>query len=165
MTSDTARRRAAVVGLGARARLFTEALAGPYADRFELAGLCDVNSRRMAVHNDWIGASVPAYAAEDFDGMLRRERIDLVVVTSVDRTHDDYIVRALEAGCDVVTEKPMTTDAGKARRILDAVGRTGREVRVAFNYRYNPVHGWRPAGWCSRSTDRNSQVTPGTSTG
>ncbi|MFF3374845.1 Gfo/Idh/MocA family protein [Streptomyces sp. NPDC002680] len=144
--SDTARRRAAVVGLGARARLFTEALAGPYADRFELAGFCDVNSHRMAVHNGWLAdsdpgrAPVPAYAAGDFDEMLRRERIDLVVVTSVDRTHDDYIVRALEAGCDVVTEKPMTTGAEKARRILDAVRRTGREVRVAFNYRYNPVH-------------------------
>lgn len=146
MSPDTARRRAAVVGLGARARLFTQALAGPYADRFELAGFCDVNSHRMAVHNGWLAdagpgrAPVPAYAAEDFDEMLRRERIGLVVVCSVDRTHDDYIVRALEAGCDVVTEKPMTTDAGRARRILDAVRRTGREVRVAFNYRYNPVH-------------------------
>jgi predicted dehydrogenase len=139
-------RRCAVVGLGARAQLFVNALAGPYADRVELAGLCDVNTHRMAVHNDWIAAArpgsppVPAYAAEDFDAMLRRERIDLVVVTSVDRTHDDYIVRALEAGCDVITEKPMTTDADKARRILDARRRTGREVRVAFNYRYNPVH-------------------------
>lgn len=34
----------------------------------------------------------------------------------------------------------MTTDADRARRILDARRRTGREVRVAFNYRYNPVH-------------------------
>ncbi|MFF5476587.1 Gfo/Idh/MocA family protein [Streptomyces sp. NPDC012935] len=146
MSSDTAHRRAAVVGLGARARLFTEALAGPYADRFELAGFCDVNSRRMAVHNAWLAeahpdrAPVPSYGAEDFDEMLRRERIDLVVVCTVDHTHDDYIVRALEAGCDVVTEKPMTTDADKARRILDSRQRTGREVRVAFNYRYNPVH-------------------------
>ncbi|ELP67344.1 oxidoreductase, NAD-binding domain protein [Streptomyces turgidiscabies Car8] len=146
MSSDIARRRVAVVGLGARARLFTQALAGPYADRFELAGFCDVNSHRMAVHNGWLAdaapgrAPVPAYAAEDFDVLLRRERIGLVVVCSVDRTHDDYIVRALEAGCDVVTEKPMTTDADRARRILDAVRRTGREVRVAFNYRYNPVH-------------------------
>ncbi|GHJ99760.1 dehydrogenase [Streptomyces sp. Y2F8-2] len=147
MSSDTApRRRAAVVGLGARARLFVEALSGPYADRIELAGFCDVNAHRMAVHNDWITADrpgrppVPAYAAEDFELMLRRERIDLVVVCSVDRTHDHYIVAALEAGCDVVTEKPMTTDAGRARRILDTRRRTGREVRVAFNYRYNPVH-------------------------
>ncbi|MFF3904617.1 Gfo/Idh/MocA family protein [Streptomyces sp. NPDC001848] len=147
MTSDTApRRRAAVVGLGARARLFTEALSVPYADRIELAGFCDVNAHRMAVHNDWITADhpgrppVPAYDAEDFELMLRRERIDLVVVCSVDRTHDHYIVAALEAGCDVVTEKPMTTDAERARRILDTRRRTGREVRVAFNYRYNPVH-------------------------
>ncbi|MET8946478.1 Gfo/Idh/MocA family oxidoreductase [Streptomyces sp. NPDC004542] len=140
MTRETARRRCAVVGLGARARLYTEALAGPYADRFELAAFCDVNARRMAVHNEWIGRHVPGYAAEEFDEMLRRERIDLVVVCSVDRTHDHYIVRALEAGCDVVTEKPMTTDADRARRVLDARRRTGHEVRVAFNYRYNPVH-------------------------
>ncbi|MFG2524936.1 Gfo/Idh/MocA family protein [Streptomyces sp. NPDC048527] len=141
MTPDTARRRrCAVVGLGARAQLFTEALSGPYADRMELVGFCDVNAHRMAVHNQWLGADVPMYAAGDFEEMLRRERVDLVVVCSVDRTHDHYIVRGLEAGCDVVTEKPMTTDAPRARRILDAQRRTGREVRVAFNYRYNPVH-------------------------
>ncbi|MFG2374240.1 Gfo/Idh/MocA family protein [Streptomyces sp. NPDC048504] len=141
MTLDTARRRrCAVVGLGARAQLFTQALSGPYADRVELVGFCDVNAHRMAVHSQWIGADLPAYAAEDFEEMLRRERVDLVVVCSVDRTHDHYIVRALEAGCDVVTEKPMTTDAPRARRILDAQRRTGRDVRVAFNYRYNPVH-------------------------
>ncbi|MFC9644788.1 Gfo/Idh/MocA family protein [Streptomyces mirabilis] len=146
MTPASPRRRAAVVGLGARAQLYTEALTGPHADRVDLVGLCDVNAHRMAVHNEWIAAAhpgrapVPAYAAEDFDVMLRRERVDLVVVCTVDRTHDAYIVRALEAGCDVVTEKPMTTDADRARRILDARRRTGREVRVAFNYRYNPVH-------------------------
>ncbi|MFD7407898.1 Gfo/Idh/MocA family protein [Streptomyces sp. NPDC059866] len=147
MTFDTApRRRCAVVGLGARARLYTQALAGPYADRVDLVGFCDVNAHRMDVHNDWIASvhpdrvPVPTYGAEDFDEMLRRERVGLVVVCTVDRTHDDYIVRALEAGCDVVTEKPMTTDAERARRILDARRRTGRSVRVAFNYRYNPVH-------------------------
>ncbi|GEC02443.1 dehydrogenase [Streptomyces spinoverrucosus] len=136
------RRRCAVVGLGARARLYTQALTGPHADRAELVAFCDVNAHRMAVHNEWIAPAgpVPAYRAEDFDEMLRRERVDLVVVCTVDRTHDEYIVRALEAGCDVVTEKPMTTDADRARRILDARRRTGRSVRVAFNYRYNPVH-------------------------
>ncbi|MER5824111.1 Gfo/Idh/MocA family protein [Streptomyces mirabilis] len=146
MTPASPRRRAAVVGLGARAQLYTEALTGPHADRVDLVGLCDVNAHRMAVHNEWIAAAhpgrapVPAYAAEDFDVMLRHESVDLVVVCTMDRTHDAYIVRALEAGCDVVTEKPMTTDADRARRILDARRRTGREVRVAFNYRYNPVH-------------------------
>ena len=62
-----------MVGLGARARMFTEALTGPYADRIELVGFCDVNAHRMAVHNGWIAADHPgrepvaAYAAEDFE--------------------------------------------------------------------------------------------------
>jgi len=61
-----------------------------------------------------------------------------VIVTPPDAYHDDYIVRVLDAGIDVITEKPMTTEAGKAQRILDAVARNKRHVRVTFNYRYAP---------------------------
>jgi predicted dehydrogenase len=72
--------------------------------------------------------------------MLEEQRVEVVVVTSMDRTHDDYIVASLEAGLDVVTEKPMTTDPVRCRRILDAAEKASGTVRVAFNYRYNPVH-------------------------
>ncbi|HEY9155305.1 MAG TPA: Gfo/Idh/MocA family oxidoreductase, partial [Opitutaceae bacterium] len=41
-------------------------------------------------------------------------------------------------GCDVITEKPMTTDAEKCRAILEAQHESGRSVRVAFNYRWAP---------------------------
>jgi predicted dehydrogenase len=44
----------------------------------------------------------------------------------------------MEAGCDVITEKPMTTDAAKCQRIIDTQQRTGRQCRVTFNYRYSP---------------------------
>ncbi|MDX2908527.1 MULTISPECIES: Gfo/Idh/MocA family oxidoreductase [Streptomyces] len=88
-TTSLRRRRAAVVGLGARARMFTEALTGPFADRIDLVGLCDTNAHRMAVHDAWIAADhpghapVPAYAAHEFGEMLRRERVDLVVVCTL----------------------------------------------------------------------------------
>ena len=48
-------------------------------------------------------------------------------------------MKALEAGCDVVTEKPMATTAEKVRRILEAERRTGGRVDVTFNYRYAPT--------------------------
>ncbi|MDX6280242.1 MAG: hypothetical protein QOH03_1313, partial [Kribbellaceae bacterium] len=139
------RRRYAVVGLGARAQTFVNALAGPYADRAQLVGFCDVNQTRMAVHNRWLAekfgmAAIPAYEAGDFARMLVEQRVDAVVVTSMDRTHDDYIVTALEAGLDVITEKPMTMDPERCRRILAAAEKATGSVRVAFNYRYNPVH-------------------------
>ncbi|MDQ7804765.1 Gfo/Idh/MocA family oxidoreductase [Amycolatopsis sp. A133] len=131
-------RRHAIVGLGSRAQLFARALAS--SPRAELAAFCDRNVTRMRVHNEWLGTQVPGYRPADFTAMLTKERIDVVVVCTPDHTHADYVVAALEAGCDVVTEKPMTTDVGGARRILAARRETGRSVRVAFNYRYNPVH-------------------------
>ncbi|MGC9347739.1 MAG: Gfo/Idh/MocA family protein, partial [Anaerolineae bacterium] len=63
---------------------------------------------------------------------------DTVIVTTKDCFHDKYVVRAMELGCDVITEKPMTTDAEKCQRIIDTQHETGRECRVTFNYRYSP---------------------------
>jgi len=61
-----------------------------------------------------------------------------VIVTTKDCYHDKYIVRAMELGCDVITEKPMTTDAEKCQRIIDTQRETGKRCRVTFNYRYSP---------------------------
>lgn len=41
-------------------------------------------------------------------------------------------------GCDVISEKPMTMDAEKCQAIIDAIERTGKSLRVTFNYRYAP---------------------------
>jgi predicted dehydrogenase len=138
------RTRYAIVGLGGRAQMFVGALVGPHADTAELVAFCDLNQTRMDVHNRTVTARgrapVPTYHPDRFAEMLDRERVDAVIVTTIDRTHDEYIVAALRAGRDVVTEKPMTTDAERCRRILDAQAETGRQITVTFNYRYNPVH-------------------------
>ncbi|WP_326952762.1 Gfo/Idh/MocA family protein [Amycolatopsis sp. NBC_01286] len=130
--------RYAIVGLGSRAELFARALAK--SPRAELVAFCDRNETRMRVHNGWLGTSVPCYRPDDFAVMLVKERVDVVVVCTPDHTHAHYVAGALGGGCDVVTEKPMTTDVDGARLILAARRVTGRSVRVAFNYRYNPVH-------------------------
>ena len=137
----TARRRYAIVGLGVRSNMYATAILGEHSDSGELVGLCDLNSTRMHVYNELFArqfdaTSVPAYHPNDFLRMLRERDVEVVIVTSVDRTHHRYIVEALRAGCDVVTEKPLTVDAPRCQAILDAVKETGRRVRVCFNYRY-----------------------------
>ncbi|GAA1771891.1 Gfo/Idh/MocA family oxidoreductase [Streptomonospora arabica] len=138
------RRRFAVVGTGSRARMYTAALVSTHSGVARLVALCDTNHTRMAAHNalaeEHGHEPVPAYPAADFAAMLRKERVQEVVVCTVDRTHADYICAALEAGCDVVTEKPMTADIEGCRRIVETQRRTGGRVNVAFNYRFNPVH-------------------------
>src|SRR5690606_25554531 len=84
------------------------------------------------------GQALATYKPAEFGAMIAAHRPDTIIVTSIDRTHHHYIIAALEAGCDVITEKPMTTDPEKCQAILDAVERTGRNVRVTFNYRYAP---------------------------
>ncbi len=138
----TVRKRYAVVGAGSRARMYTGAITGKFRDGNEIVAICDSNPGRLALAVKKVketGASDPRpYLAAAFDRMLRETKPQFVIVTTTDSTHDEYIVRALDAGCDVITEKPMTTTAEKAQRILDAVKRSGRHVRVGFNYRYTP---------------------------
>jgi predicted dehydrogenase len=65
---------------------------------------------------------------------------DTVIVATVDATHHTYIIRAMEMGCNVITEKPMTVDESKTQAIFDAIDRTGKSLRVTFNYRYAPAY-------------------------
>jgi predicted dehydrogenase len=138
------KRRYALVGLGGRSRMFSEALLKTYRDTSELVALCDTNQTRMAWHNanfvrEFGTGPVPAYRAAAFDRMIAETKPDVVIVVSTDRTHDKYIIRAMELGCDVISEKPMTTDDKKCRAILQTVKKTGRKLTVTFNYRYAPT--------------------------
>jgi predicted dehydrogenase len=98
---------------------------GPHANNAELVGLCDTNQVRMdytnkVIADEYGGAKLPTYAPDQFGQMLSDTKAETVIVTSIDRTHHRYIIAALEAGRDVITEKPMTTDAAKCQEIIDA---------------------------------------------
>ncbi|KAI0169850.1 NAD-binding Rossmann fold oxidoreductase family protein [Hypoxylon sp. FL1284] len=139
----TGRKKYAIVGTGGRAIFYYTAIATDFAATSCIVGLCDTNQTRMNYANGRLTAlghgAVPTFAAADFARMVRETVPDEVIVTTIDRTHDQYIAGALDLGCSVVTEKPMTIDAARCRAILDAVERNpGRRVRVTFNYRYAP---------------------------
>jgi predicted dehydrogenase len=143
-TPSPTKKRYAVVGLGARARMFTSAIAGKFRDTAELVGLCDISPTRIAWHNKLLSeehnyAPVRGYAADEFESMIAEQKVDVVIVTTMDALHHEYIIRAMRAGCDVIVEKPLTTDAEKARAIQDAMRETGRDLRVTFNVRYQPL--------------------------
>ncbi|MCC6579393.1 MAG: Gfo/Idh/MocA family oxidoreductase [Phycisphaeraceae bacterium] len=136
--------RYAMVGAGGRLPMFIEPACTTFRDHCEVVGLCDVNAGRIAYYQkrareEWGYGDIPAYLAADFDKMIQETRPDIVAVCTVDAYHHQYIIRAMELGCDVVTEKPMTTDDAKCRAIFDAIKKTGRKCRVSFNYRWAPA--------------------------
>lgn len=145
MTVMGNKKKYVLVGTGGRAEFFYGAIAKDFRETSELTAFCDINRTRMEYANRLLREkydypAVRTYTPDAFDTMIEAEKPDAVIVTSVDRTHHTYMIRAMELGCDVITEKPMTVDERKCQEILDAVERTGRKVRVTFNYRYAPHH-------------------------
>jgi len=135
------KKRYAQVGIGDRSWLYSQAIAGQFPDTCELVALCDNNEGRLQMRAKWAlayGIEVKTYKDDAFDQMIAGAKPDVVIVTTKDCTHDHYICRAMQLGCDVMTEKPMTTDEHKCQRILDTQRETGRRCTVTFNYRYSP---------------------------
>lgn len=136
--SSAAKLRMALVGTGSRGiGMWGRPVVQDYGSTVEVVGLCDVNPGRLAFAKERMGADCPTFT--DFEKMVRESDPDVVTVTTVDSTHDRFIIGAMEMGCDVITEKPITTDERKAQAIIDAQQRTGREVIVTHNLRYSPV--------------------------
>ncbi|HVH69716.1 MAG TPA: Gfo/Idh/MocA family oxidoreductase [Candidatus Dormibacteraeota bacterium] len=131
------RLRMALVGTGARGSFnWGQEVMEGYSDVVEIVGLCDINRKRVEAAKKLIGTNAPSFV--DFDRMIKETRPDTVMVATVDATHAHYIVRALELGCDVMTEKPLCTDEKQCLSILDAQRKSGKKVTVTFNARHDP---------------------------
>jgi len=133
-------KRYAAIGTGGRIPMFIDPIVQRFSASATLVGLCDPSATRRNYHQERLTREygidpVPVY--EDFDRMLREQRPDTVIVCTPDNLHHDYIVRSLEFGADVISEKPLTIDAEKFRAIQDAVERTGKSVRTTFNMRWS----------------------------
>ena len=133
------RKRYAIIGTGGRGTSMWGAdVLANHGDAVELVGLCDINAKRVEVAKRRLGASCATFT--DFDAMCDAVKPELLTVTTVDATHAGYIVRALERGIDVITEKPMVTDEEKCRAVLAAERKAGRPIIVGFNYRFAAKH-------------------------
>jgi predicted dehydrogenase len=129
------RLRMAIVGTGSRGTLtWGRPVVQGFSDVVEIVGLCDINGKRALASQAMIGVKAPVYT--EFERMIAEAKPDAVMVTTVDATHYRYIVRALELGCDAISEKPMCTDEAQCQAILEAQKRTGRKVTVTFNARH-----------------------------
>ena len=127
--------RMAIVGTGSRGTFtWGQDVVKGYSDVVEIVGLCDHNGKRVEAAKKLIGISAPTFT--DFDRMIREVKPDTVTVTTVDGTHAKYIIRAMELGCDVMSEKPLCTDEQQCQAILDAQKKTGKKITVTFNARH-----------------------------
>src|SRR5215216_6576609 len=124
--------------------MYLDAMSGEHKEDADLVALLDPNPGRLAVHGSWLSdagldvSGVTTGHPDLLEQVIKENRADRVIITSPDYTHAELIVRALDAGADVVVEKPLTIDPESTRQIAEAVNQTGRQVVVTHNYRYSP---------------------------
>ncbi len=137
--NDKDRKRYALVGTGHRGTsMWGVDLAKRYPDKLEFVGLCDKNPKRALAGRALIGVDCPTFT--DFDEMLAKTKPEILMVTTVDSTHHQFITKALAKGIKVMTEKPMVTEASQCQAVLDAERAHKNPLVVTFNYRYSPKH-------------------------
>jgi predicted dehydrogenase len=136
--ASNGKKRVALVGTGIRGISFWgKAVHDNFGDKVEFVGLCDTNPGRLAFAKQFMGVDCPTFT--DFDKMLKAAKPEMIIVTTPDSLHHEYIIRGLKYGADVVTEKPMTTDEKKCRDILKAERSAKGKLIVGFNYRYGTL--------------------------
>jgi predicted dehydrogenase len=135
------RRRVALIGTGHRGlTAWAQPILADFSDVVEIAGLCDINRKRVEAARNFLGpvvASVPTFV--DFDQMVTSTKPDTVIVTTPDATHWRYIVHGMELGCHVITEKGLCTDEEQCQAILETQKRLSAHVSVAHNARHSPA--------------------------
>ncbi|MFP5245118.1 MAG: Gfo/Idh/MocA family protein, partial [Thermoanaerobaculia bacterium] len=67
------------------------------------------------------------------------QKIDCAVVATPTTTHFDVARGLLEAGVDVMVEKPITATADEAQRLIEIAAKHGRIIQVGHVERYNPA--------------------------
>jgi UDP-N-acetylglucosamine 3-dehydrogenase len=100
----------------------------------DLVGICDSNrDRARQVGSKY---SVPWYT--DIQEFLSIPEIEAVTVATPTHTHFKVGMQILEAGKNLLVEKPMTGNQEQARKLVSASSRAGMKLMVGFIERFNP---------------------------
>ena len=104
-------------------------------DDVELVAVCRLGQQELREVKERFGFQ---FATEDYRELLETQELDGVVVASPHTLHAEHAVAALERGLHVMCEKPMTTRAADARRIVQLADEKGVHLVVPYGWHYQP---------------------------
>ena len=100
-------------------------------EQAEVGAVCDVVIERA----EEMAAQYNCKAYTDYKELIADKDLDAVIVAATNTTHAEMTIAALQAGKDVLCEKPMATDLEAAQKMIDTANTTGRKLMIAQNQR------------------------------
>jgi predicted dehydrogenase len=128
--------RVGMIGLGEVAQVIHLPVIESLPDRYELAAVCDISPGLVKRVGDRYRVERRYTSAAE---MIAAGGLDCVLVLNSDEYHAECTVAALDAGLDVLVEKPMCLSPREAAEIIAARDRSGRTVMVAYMRRFAPA--------------------------
>lgn len=125
--------RILVVGCGNMGA--SHALAYHEMDGFEIVGLVSRGDSKKKL-NESLKADYPLY--ETYEEALAASKPDAVCISTYPDTHEEYAIRALEAGAHVFVEKPLADTVAGAQRVVDAAKKANKKLVVGYILRHHP---------------------------
>lgn len=137
------KQRFIIVGLGNRGRdsfarallSFTDRGLPEFKQKAEIVAFVDINPERARVANEVLATRIPVFAG--LTEAAAKHPADWAIITTNDNTHADVCVEAMQHGMNVIVDKPLATSVWECDRIIAESRRTGKQVVVGHNMRYN----------------------------
>ena len=125
----------AAIGVGGSRGAYDRgtAIARQAAKYGELIAVCDVDQLHNEEFNKRFKRDLSMYT--DYRKLFEEQKPDLVTIGTPDHWHVPIAIHAMEAGCDVYCEKPLTLTIAEGAIIEDAVKRTGKVFQVGTQQR------------------------------
>lgn len=119
-----------VVGYGGMGNYHAERIDS--FENFNLAGVYDIKPERCQV-----AESKGWYAYPSFEAVLEDEKVELIVCATYNDVHKDIAIRAMRAGKNVISEKPVTLCSEELEEIISVANETGKLFTVHQNRRWD----------------------------
>lgn len=126
-----AKHRIGIVGFGGMGNWHRELIESGI-ENLEIAGMFDIKEERQEAARE-----LGYRAYESLDALLADETVDMILISTPNDCHKPIAVKAMEAGKNVVSEKPVTLSSEDLLEMIDASKRTGKIFTVHQNRRWD----------------------------
>ena len=107
-------------------------------DKVEIVGICDKNMQQIeALANRYGFTGYTAY--DNYDEAIAQCDCDLVDICMPNFLHHDVAVKALNAGRNIICEKPLATTVEDAQDMVDTAARLGKHIYYAEDWLFAPA--------------------------
>ena len=129
----------AILGFGQRGIVFANE-AKKFPDEIELVAVCEIDKQKYnLIEKEYNVSHENIYS--DFDLMLKKGKLaDILIISTMDKDHYEQTMKALDAGYDILLEKPIATTFDQVYKIKEKANKLNRKIAVAHVLRYTPFY-------------------------